>query len=52
MKRYINKLRAAFAVLVSRKFVVLIDKGTVAVRYTCGVSDEEIEELKDLDFNG
>lgn len=51
MKRYINKLRAAFAVLASRKYVVLIDKGAVVVRYTCGVTDEEIEGLNDLDFN-
>lgn len=51
MKRYINKLRAAFAVLVSRKFVVLIDKGMVAVRYTCGITDEEIEELINIDFD-
>lgn len=51
MKRYINKLRAALAVLTSRKFIVLIDKDTVVVRYTCGVTDEEMEELINIDFD-
>lgn len=41
----------AFAVLTSKKVVVLIDKGNIVVRYASGVSEEEADELKELDFN-
>lgn len=50
MKVFINKLKAALAVIAASKSVVFIDKDEYVTRYVCGLSDEEIEGLADLDF--
>ncbi len=50
MKGFINKLRTAFAVIKADKSVVFIDKDECVIRYVCGVSEEDIESLTDLDF--
>lgn len=50
MKVFINKLKAAFAVITASKSVVFIDNDKYVTRYVCGLSDEDIEGLADLDF--
>ena len=42
----INRIKLAVAVL----SVVIIDEGETAVQYTQGLEDNEVAELKGLDF--
>ena len=39
-----------YAVLTSKKSVLFVDKGSSLVRYTNGMTDEDIEEIVDADF--
>lgn len=50
MKEFICRLEMAFAVLTSKKVAVFIDKGDLVVRYISGMSAEEADELKELDY--
>lgn len=46
----INRIKLAVAVLFARRSVVIIDEGETAVQYTHGLEDNEVAELKGLDF--
>lgn len=50
MKVFINKMKAAFAVIKASKSVVYVDNDKYVTRYVCGLSNEEIEGFADLDF--
>lgn len=51
MKSFLSRLKMAYAVIKASKSVVFIDKGKMVTRYVCGMTDDEIEEIADLDFN-
>ena len=51
MKSFLSRLKMAYAVIKASKSVVFIDKGKMVTRYVCGMTDDEIEEITDLDFN-
>lgn len=46
----INRIKLAVAVLFARRSVVIIDNGETVVQYTQGLEDDEVTELKSLDF--
>lgn len=51
LKEISSKLKMAFAVLFAHHVVAFIDNGIVAIRYVHGLTEDEIDELKDLEFH-
>ena len=45
------KVKMAFAVLFAHHVVAFIDKGLLVTRYVHGLTEDEIEELKDFEFH-
>lgn len=50
MKKFITRLEMVYAALTSKKSVLFVNKGNCIVRYTNGMTDEDIEEVVDADF--
>lgn len=51
LKEIISRIKMAIAVLFAHRVVAVIDKGVLVVRYVHGLTEDEIDELKDLEFH-
>ncbi len=50
MRKIINKIQIAIAVLCASKQVVFIENEDYVIRYVFGLTEEEIKSLTDIDY--
>ena len=50
MKTLLARIECAIAILTTTSYVAFVEKKDSYVRYTCNVDEEDVENIKDLEY--